>query len=224
MEKRERERTGIANLRVEFNRVHGFFIEVTQGQLDKVPADYRRRQTMKNAERFITPELKAFEDKALAAGERALAREKELYEALLARLQGQPRAPAGDRRGRVRARCARLARRRRRDAAPHAPRIHRRGRDRDRRRAPPGGREPGRGLHPQRREPLALAAAPPHHRPEHGRQVDLHAAGGADRAARLLRRVRAGLPPPRSAPSTASSRASAPPTTSPAGARPSWWR
>jgi len=87
MEKRERERTGIANLRVEFNKVHGFFIEVTQGQLDKVPADYRRRQTMKNAERFITPELKAFEDKALAAGERALAREKELYEALLARLQ-----------------------------------------------------------------------------------------------------------------------------------------
>ena len=88
MEKRERSRTGIANLRVEFNRVHGFFIEVTQGQLDKVPADYRRRQTMKNAERYITPELKAFEDKALAAGERALAREKQLYEALLARLQG----------------------------------------------------------------------------------------------------------------------------------------
>jgi DNA mismatch repair protein MutS len=83
MEKRERERTGIANLRVEFNRVHGFFIEVTQGQLDKVPVEYKRRQTMKNAERFITPELKAFEDKALAAGERSLAREKELFEALL---------------------------------------------------------------------------------------------------------------------------------------------
>src|SRR5450631_1025508 len=83
MEKRERERTGIANLRVEFNRVHGFFIEVTQGQLDKVPIEYKRRQTMKNAERFITPELKAFEDKALAAGERALALEKSLYEALL---------------------------------------------------------------------------------------------------------------------------------------------
>jgi DNA mismatch repair protein MutS len=83
LEKRERERTGIANLRVEFNRVHGFFIEVTQGQLDKVPVEYKRRQTMKNAERFITPELKAFEDKALAAGDRALAREKALYEALL---------------------------------------------------------------------------------------------------------------------------------------------
>ncbi len=86
MEGRERARTGIANLRVEFNRVHGFFIEVTQGQLDKVPVEYKRRQTMKNAERFITPELKAFEDKALAAGERALAREKALYEALLTQL------------------------------------------------------------------------------------------------------------------------------------------
>jgi DNA mismatch repair protein MutS len=88
MEKRERSRTGIANLRVEYNRVHGFFIEVTQGQLDRVPVEYKRRQTMKNAERFITPELKAFEDKALAAGERALAREKSLYEALIDELNG----------------------------------------------------------------------------------------------------------------------------------------
>src|SRR5450755_57565 len=83
LEARERERTGIANLRVQFNRVHGFFIEVSQGQATKVPADYRRRQTMKNAERFITPELKAFEDKALSAGERSLARERFLYDALL---------------------------------------------------------------------------------------------------------------------------------------------
>ena len=91
METRERERTGIANLRVEFNKVHGFFIEVTQGQLDKVPVDYRRRQTLKNAERFITPDLKAFEDKALAAGERALARERALYDELLDRLGGELR-------------------------------------------------------------------------------------------------------------------------------------
>ena len=89
MEKRERERTGIANLRVEFNRVHGFFIEITQSQLDKVPVEYKRRQTMKNAERYITPELKAFEDKALAAGDRALAREKLLYEALIDELNAQ---------------------------------------------------------------------------------------------------------------------------------------
>lgn len=87
LEGRERSRTGIANLRVQFNKVHGFYIEVTQGQLDKVPTDYRRRQTLKNAERFITPELKAFEDKALSAQERALAREKWLYEQLLDELQ-----------------------------------------------------------------------------------------------------------------------------------------
>ncbi len=92
LEARERERTGIANLRVQFNKVHGFYIEVTQGQLDKVPADYRRRQTLKNAERFITPELKAFEDKALSAQERGLAREKWLYEQLLDALQ--PFVPA----------------------------------------------------------------------------------------------------------------------------------
>ncbi len=87
LETRERARSGIANLRVQFNKVHGFYIEITQGQLDKVPADYRRRQTLKNAERFITPELKAFEDKALSAQDRALAREKWLYEQLLDQLQ-----------------------------------------------------------------------------------------------------------------------------------------
>ncbi len=87
LEQRERARTGITNLRVQFNKVHGFYIEVTQGQADKVPPDYRRRQTLKNAERFITPELKAFEDKALSAQDRALAREKFLYERLLDGLQ-----------------------------------------------------------------------------------------------------------------------------------------
>ncbi len=87
LEARERTRTGIANLRVQFNRVHGFYIEVTASGLDKVPADYQRRQTLKNAERFITPELKAFEDKALSAQERALAREKWLWEHLIEKLQ-----------------------------------------------------------------------------------------------------------------------------------------
>ena len=86
LETRERARTGIANLRVEYNRVHGFYIEVTNGQADKVPEDYRRRQTLKNCERYITPELKAFEDKALSAQDRALAREKMLYDQLLADL------------------------------------------------------------------------------------------------------------------------------------------
>ncbi len=83
LEARERARSGIANLKVEYNRVHGFYIEVTRAQAGKVPDDYRRRQTLKNAERYITPELKAFEDKALSAQERALAREKLLYDRLL---------------------------------------------------------------------------------------------------------------------------------------------
>ncbi|MDC6208979.1 DNA mismatch repair protein MutS [Ralstonia solanacearum] len=92
LEARERERTGIANLRVEYNRVHGFYIEVTNGQAAKVPDDYRRRQTLKNAERYITPELKTFEDKALSAQDRALSREKSLYEDLLQKLL--PHLPA----------------------------------------------------------------------------------------------------------------------------------
>ena len=86
-EARERERTGIINLKVEYNRVHGFYIEVTHANAAKVPDDYRRRQTLKNAERYITPELKAFEDKALSAQDRALAREKLLYETVLNELQ-----------------------------------------------------------------------------------------------------------------------------------------
>ncbi len=86
MEARERERTGIANLRVEYNKVSGFYIEVTRAQAERVPPDYHRRQTLKNVERYLTPELKQFESDYLSAAERALAREKELYEALLAAL------------------------------------------------------------------------------------------------------------------------------------------
>jgi DNA mismatch repair protein MutS len=86
LEGRERARTGIPSLKVEYNRVHGFYIEVTHVHVDRIPDDYRRRQTLKNAERYITPELKAFEDKALSARERALAREKTLYDALLGEL------------------------------------------------------------------------------------------------------------------------------------------
>jgi DNA mismatch repair protein MutS len=83
LETRERERTGIPTLKVGYNRVHGYFIELTSAQSEKAPADYIRRQTLKNAERYITPELKAFEDKALSAQSRALAREKALYEELI---------------------------------------------------------------------------------------------------------------------------------------------
>jgi DNA mismatch repair protein MutS len=86
LEARERARTGISTLKVEYNRVHGFYIEVSAAQSVNVPDDYRRRQTLKNAERYITPELKAFEDKALSANDRALVREKFLYEQLLDQL------------------------------------------------------------------------------------------------------------------------------------------
>jgi DNA mismatch repair protein MutS len=87
LEKKERERTGIPNLRVAYNSVHGYYIEITNSHAAKVPEDYRRRQTLKNAERYITPELKTFEDKALSARDRALALEKSLYEALLEAMQ-----------------------------------------------------------------------------------------------------------------------------------------
>ncbi len=79
----EKARTGLTNLKVEYNSVHGFYIEISRAQAESAPAEYRRRQTLKNVERFITPELKAFEDKVLSANERALAREKWLYEQVL---------------------------------------------------------------------------------------------------------------------------------------------
>ena len=82
-EAEERERTGLANLKVEYNSVHGFYIEISRAQAENAPLEYRRRQTLKNAERFITPELKTFEDKVLSANERALAREKILFESVL---------------------------------------------------------------------------------------------------------------------------------------------
>jgi DNA mismatch repair protein MutS len=88
LEARERERTGFANLRFGYNRVQGYYIEVSRSQADQVPADWVRRQTVKNAERYITTELKSFEDKVLGARDRALARERELYEGLLDRLTG----------------------------------------------------------------------------------------------------------------------------------------
>jgi len=89
IEQRERERTQLSSLKVGYNRVHGYFIELSRSQSDKAPVDYIRRQTLKNAERFITPELKEFEDKALSAKSRALAREKILYESLIDQLREQ---------------------------------------------------------------------------------------------------------------------------------------
>ena len=87
MEEQERQNTGIGSLKLEYNRVHGFYIELSKAQAEHAPAHYQRRQTLKNAERFITHELKAFEDKYLAAQERSLALEKQLYDELLRQLQ-----------------------------------------------------------------------------------------------------------------------------------------
>jgi DNA mismatch repair protein MutS len=89
IEQRERQATGISTLKVGYNRVHGYYIEISRGQSDRAPVEYTRRQTLKNAERYITPELKAFEDKALSSRSRALSREKALYDALLERLNEQ---------------------------------------------------------------------------------------------------------------------------------------
>jgi len=86
LEARERQRSGIANLRLGYNRVSGYYIEINRSLADRVPPDYHRRQTVKNSERYITPELKEFEDKVLSARDRALAREKQLYDELLDQL------------------------------------------------------------------------------------------------------------------------------------------
>ncbi|MDR0779479.1 MAG: DNA mismatch repair protein MutS [Pseudomonadales bacterium] len=89
MELRERERTGLSTLKVGYNRVHGYYIELSRVQSEEVPADYIRRQTLKNAERYITPELKEFEDKVLSANSKALAREKQLYDTVLETLAAE---------------------------------------------------------------------------------------------------------------------------------------
>ena len=224
LETRERERTGIANLKVEYNRVHGFYIEVTNANSARVPDDYRRRQTLKNAERYITPELKTFEDKALSAQERALAREKLLYERLLADL-----APAIPALAKAAAALAALD-----VLATFAERAETLGLVRPTFVAATGlvirgGRHPVVERQVDAFIPNDLALAPERrlldrHRPQHGRQVDVHAAGGGDRAARVLRLVRAGRRRPRSGRSTRSTRGSAPPTILPAAARRSWSR
>jgi len=89
MEAREKERTGLSTLKVGYNRVHGYFIEISRAQAEQAPVEYIRRQTMKNAERFITPELKEFEDKALSSKSRALTREKALYDKLVEKLNDE---------------------------------------------------------------------------------------------------------------------------------------
>ncbi|QYR52425.1 DNA mismatch repair protein MutS [Lysobacter soyae] len=83
LEQREREASGIANLKVGYNRVHGYYIEISKGQVERAPTHYTRRQTLANAERYITEELKTFEDKVLSARDRSLSRETALYAQLV---------------------------------------------------------------------------------------------------------------------------------------------
>ena len=140
LERRERERSGIPSLKLAYNRVSGFYIEVIRSQADRVPKDYIRRQTVKNAERFITPELKSFEDKVLGAREKSLARERELYEEVLTQLIDRLGVAAGHGRGAGHARLPGGARRTR--GAARLDRTDPGGRDapRDPRRPPSGGR------------------------------------------------------------------------------------
>ena len=148
IETRERERTQLSTLRVKYNRVHGYYIELSRRESDQAPADYQRRQTLKNAERFITPELKEFEDKALSASSRALTLEKRLYEALLEKV------------------AADLHALQRSAPATGGRRCHHRNR---RWPSPGGGAGAGRCLRAQQ---PASGRRPPHgdhHRPEHGR-------------------------------------------------------
>ena len=225
LEERERRRTGITQLKVAYNRVHGYYIELPRSQSERAPLDYQRRQTVKNAERYITPELKQFEDKVLGSRDRALARERELFEGLLDRLIAEL-APL-KRMAAALALADVLA-----NLAERAVSL--------RYVQPELSDEPGLriegGRHPVVERvlddpfvpnDLELDRRAPHardHRPEHGRQVHVHAPGGADPRARLDRQLRAGDARGDRARSTASSRASAPPTTSRAAARPSWSR
>ncbi len=226
LERRERERTGLSSLKLGFNRVQGFFIEVNRSQADRVPKEYLRRQTVKSAERFITPELKAFEDKVLGARDRALAREKELYEPAARPADGAPAGPSDhDRRGRG-ARCACLLRR----AGGNARLRHNPSSWKNPCFASRAGGIPwssARAANRSFRTILRFDDAPPdahHHRPQHGRQKHLHAPNRAHRdpgAHRLLSSRRNG---PSSGRWTGSSPASALRTTSRAGAPPSCWK
>jgi DNA mismatch repair protein MutS len=191
IEARERENTGIDGLKVGYNRVHGYYIELARSQSERAPAHWQRRQTLKNVERYITDELKQFEDRALSSKSRALAREKALYDGLLDSLRAD--LPA------LRDSAAAMAeldvfaclaeRAQRWSSAARAfsgtPAAHRPG-------PPSGGGECSRRpLYRQRHAARRAAADAADHGSEHGGQIDLHAPDGADHAAGAHRQLRA---------------------------------
>ncbi len=224
LELRERERTGIATLKVGYNRVHGYYIEISRAAGNQVPADYVRRQTLKNAERYIVPELKAFEDEALTAQARALKLERSSTRRSASVWRNRRRPGAPPRRPRRSSTCwPPLPSGRGRWIWPVRCSSKSRGFYIDGGWHPVVKQESG-GLRAQR---SAAGRRPPHahrHRPEHGRQIHLHASVGTDRPARLHRLATCRRRRHASVPSTASSPASGRPTTWRAGAPRSWWR
>ena len=229
IEQRERTRTDIASLKVRFNNVFGYYIEISKANLHLAPADYERKQTLVNAERFTTPELKELEVKILEAEEKILAIEREIFETL--------RALTASHAARIKSTAAAIAELDVTVALAEVaaenrytrPRFRRDRRNARRRRPPSRDRKASRerrpALHPQRSLfPSRNRIHRRHHRPQHGRQIDLSPPSRAARDPRAdglfrPRRIRACCPS-----STASSPASAPPTTSRAAAPPSWSR
>ena len=182
LEERERARTGINSLKVRYNRVFGYYIEISKSNLHAVPADYHRKQTIAGGERFITPALKEYEEKVLGADERILEREVELFEQLRARVAAESTRIQETARALAALDVLGRARRNRGAVQLHQAARARRRRDVGRRRPPSGRRAPLQRRVRAERHDARRHGEPARdpHRPEHGRQVHLPPSDGAD--------------------------------------------